>query len=61
VRLERDRDCFRASHPSAPHDFAEHIRMRAMHAIEISHANDRGADVRGNFIEVVEDLHRGGR
>jgi len=33
------------------------MQMRSMHAIEVSHGQQRRAEVGGNIVEFVEDLH----
>src|SRR5947209_14013176 len=55
--LEGDGDCFRANHRRTAHDFTENMRVRPMHAIEISHGHYCGSETGRNVIEFVEDLH----
>src|SRR3954452_21686831 len=43
---------------SAGEDVLQHGAMRAMDSIEVADAQERGSEVAGNLVQVVEDLHR---
>src|SRR6202021_263306 len=43
--------------PRSRNDLPQHMGMSAMHSVEVTHRDDGGAEVRGNVVEFVEDLH----
>ena len=55
--LEGDRHRLGALLPRALHDFLEHVAVSAMHAVKVPDAHQRRAEVGGNILEFVEDLH----
>src|SRR5579862_3860116 len=57
MRFKGHRNRFAAVRPSPPHNFAQHMGMRAVHTVEISHAEKRRPELRGNIFEFMEDLH----
>ncbi len=57
MRLKADRHCFCILLPGAAHNLLEHVAVRTVNAVEIADAYQRGAEVGGNFLEFVEDLH----
>jgi len=56
MRLKRDGDGFGSSLPRPADNFAEHVRVRAVHAVKVAHAHQRRPKVRGNVFEFVKDL-----
>jgi len=40
-----------------PHDLAQHMRVRPVDSIEVTHAHQRRPKSRWNVLEFVEDLH----
>lgn len=57
MRLKRDRDSHCATLSRSPHNLTQHVRVRAVHPIEISHAHQRRAKVRGDIVKLVKYLH----
>src|SRR5947209_9263451 len=57
MRLESYRDGFAAASPSPGHNLMQHVRMSAMHAVKIPHADQRRTKAGRNFIECAKNLH----
>ena len=57
MRIKCDRNCLSTIRPSPRNDFAKHPRVRAVHAIEVSHADIRWSKIGRDILEFAEDLH----
>ncbi len=57
MRLECHRNRFGFALPRPPHDLAQHMRVRPVHSVKITHAHQRRPESRRNVIEFVKDLH----
>jgi len=57
MRLECNRDSLGAAGASPGNDLPQNMRMRAMHTVEIPHADECGAKVDRDILEFVEDQH----
>jgi hypothetical protein len=40
-----------------PHDFADNITVRAVHAVKVTDAHECGTEVARDVVEFVKDLH----
>ena len=47
--------------PRPPHNLAQHVRVRPVHAVKIAHAHQRRAKFGWNVIEFVKNLHSSGQ
>jgi hypothetical protein len=58
MRLKRDRYGLGAGRPRPPHQVAQHVRVRPVHAVKVADADQRRPVVRGNVFEFVKNLHK---
>ena len=61
MRLERHRNRFGFALLRPPHDLAQHMSVRPVHPVEITHAHQRRPKSCRNVIEFVKDLHSSGQ
>ena len=57
MRLEGHHHGFAPEARARAPPFADHFLMRAMHAVEVAHADHGGTEVRRNIIEIAKNLH----
>ena len=57
MRFERHRDGLAAAGSSAGNNLPQDVRVRLMYAVKISDADERRAEVGGNIVEFVKNLH----
>src|SRR5229473_6203416 len=57
VRLEADHHRVCVLGLGSPHDLVDHVAVSAVHTVEVTDAEDRGTEVAGDVVELVESLH----
>ena len=57
MRLEGHRDCLGSARPRPRNDLPQHVRVGAVDSVKVAHGDERRAEVSGNFVEFVENLH----
>ena len=55
MRLKRNRDSFSSVHSRTRNNFTQHFRMCTVYAVEITHADERGAVVGRDVLGFVKN------